>query len=466
MSAVGPGSAGGMGHRPGGAHARPAVSVVMPFAGTRAEAAAALEALTRLDTGPADELILADNVGVADGLGGVRIVRARGERSPAHARNVGAGHATRDWVLFLDADCEPATDLLTAYFAQPVADDIGALAGEVTAEVSAADPLAARYGAARGFLGLGVHLAHPYLPRAAAANLLVRREAFVAVGGFLEGVRAAEDTDFSWRLQRAGWRLEPRARARARHHYRPSIGALRRQWRGYAAGRAWLGRRYEDFAPEPALRRALRRAVPWDRPSTGRASAPGAVVPGAGERGPGPGSPVRRADRGRFLALDALLGVEELAGLVLSNRPHDESRPPRPSGPVEVVLVVDRFPERGDPLADYARTLGAARVEAAARPEVAEGGDGRELRVDYREDDGRAARLAAVLALMIRHPLRALADRRTRGPGEPSLTGLAPAVRRLHRDRDARVRLLGGAGAAAVARRLAALAGRELEGER
>ena len=86
--------------------------------------------------------------------------------------------------------------------------------------------------------------------------------------------------------------------------------------------------------------------------------------------------------------------------------------------------------------------------------------------IDYREDDGRAARVAAVLTLAIGHPLRAFADRRGRRPGEPSLTALAPAVRRLRRDPTARVRLLGGAGAAVVARRLAALAGRELEGER
>src|ERR1019366_7977325 len=148
------------------------------------------------------------------------------------------------------------------------------------------------YGAARSFLGQAAHLAHPYLPRAAAANLLVRRRAFELVGGFYEGVRAAEDTDFSWRLQRSGWRLEARPQARVRHRYRTSLEALRRQWRGYAAGRAWLSRRYEDFVPEPALRRALRRVI-------GRRSA----TPAARRGSHPPPGPLSRRDRGAFLAL-------------------------------------------------------------------------------------------------------------------------------------------------------------------
>ena len=116
-----------------------------------------------------------------------------------------------------------------------------------------------RYGAARGFLSQRAHLEHPFRPRAVAANLLVRRAAFEQVGGFLEGLRAAEDTDFSWRLQEAGWRLELRPEAWVEHRYRRTLRELRRQWRGYAAGRAWLARRYHGFAPKSGLRRAVER---------------------------------------------------------------------------------------------------------------------------------------------------------------------------------------------------------------
>jgi GT2 family glycosyltransferase len=433
---------------------RPPVSVVMPFAGDVVAARTAVASLLDLDVAPGDELILADNSGVVGAHSALKIVRASAERSPAHARNAGAEQASRDWILFLDADCRVSPGLLDAFFSEPVADDVGALAGEVVPAGDGAT-VAERYGAARSFLSQQAHLAHPYLPRAVAANLMVRRAAFEQVGGFYEGVRAAEDTDFSWRLQRAGWRLELRPQASVEHRYRATLRELRVQWRGYAAGRAWLRRRYRGFEPEPAVRRGVARA--WGRarrPLRGSpASAEHRTVTRRSVSDAGSG----RLDRAQYLALDALLAVDELAGFTLSNRPERGV-----SARGQVVLVADRFPIPGDPLVDFARTLDAARVEASGRPESPWIEVSRELEIDYREDDGLASRILALLRLVVRHPVRCARDFLSREPGEPTLTAIAPAAVRLMRHPGARVHALGGEEVRATARRLAALAGRVL----
>jgi Glycosyl transferase family group 2 len=440
---------------------RPPVSVVMPFAGDPVAAREAVAALLELETMPGDELILADNAGIVAPQRAIQVVTASGERSPAHARNAGAERAHGDWILFLDADCRFPPGLLDAFFAQPVAEDVGALAGEVVPAGDGAT-VAERYGAARSFLSQKAHLAHPYLPRAVAANLLVRRAAFEQVGGFYEGVRAAEDTDFSWRLQRAGWRLELRPEAKVEHRYRASLRELRAQWRAYAAGRAWLRRRYQGFEPEPAVRRGLARACRRVRRDGGGPARPArparrsvSDAPSLADARPG------RLDRAQYFALDALLAVEELAGFTLSNRPEAEI-PRRRSSTDQVVLVADRFPAPGDPLVDFARTLDGARVEAGGRPESPWVEVSRELEIAYREDDGLASRAVAVLRLGVRHPLRCGLDVVRRGPGEPALAALAPAAVRLVRQRGARVHPLGGEEVKATAQRLAALAGRGL----
>ncbi len=308
----------------------------MPFAGSPAEAQESLAALQSLNTRPGDSLILADNSGTAaapPALGTStepdnesdhrrpRIVPATGEQSPARARNVGAGASDQPWILFLDADCRPSPDLIDAFFAapEPIPDETGALAGEIHA-LASGESLAARYGVAKNFLNSSTHMAHPFRPRVAAANLLVRREAFDAVHGFREGIRAAEDTDFCWRLQDAGFTLAVRTNATAGHAYRATLTELRQQWRGYAAGRAWLGRAYPGFHPEPAVYRALRRAGLSRLPGVGSRSRT------LGSNGPLPRARVNPGTRPRslrerleFLFVDVVLGIEEIRGLRRSN---------------------------------------------------------------------------------------------------------------------------------------------------
>lgn len=428
---------------------RPAVSVVMPFAGSAAEAGAALDALGALTLGDDDQLILADNSGTAPERAGVLVVQAAGERSPAHARNAGARRARADWLLFLDADCTAPAGLLDRFFAVPVGDEVGALAGAVRPAPAAGAGVAARYATARSFLDLDAHLAHPYLPRAAAANLLVRRSAFEAIGGFCEGVRAAEDTDLCWRLQRAGWRLEGRPEAAVEHRYRATLDGLRRQWRGYAAGRAWLARRYPGFTPEPGLVRAGRRALSRGGRRPAAAAAPSrSDCPGTSPRAPA-------RDRLAFAAIDALLGLEELAGFAMSNRSGAAA-----GEPASVVLVADRLGAADESGTDDP-ACARARIEAAGRADPLAAAA---IPIAYQEDDGVAERALALTRLLAGHPVRCALDLVTRSGDALGLAALAPAVVRLgHDDPGVRLRPLPDAGSRALAGRLARLSGRSLE---
>jgi GT2 family glycosyltransferase len=243
---------------------RPAVSIVVPFRGDRAAADRLGAALRCLDLHGADEAIVADNT--AAGPAGhiatdrVRIVRALVERSSYHARNEGARSASADWILFLDADCRPRRDLLDAYFVQPAPDGCGALAGQILGDPDQRS-FAARYARSRRLFDHADGLIQADGGGAAAGNLLVRRAAFDAVGGFNEGIRSGGDIDFCRRLLAAGWQLEFRPDAVVHHRHRATLPSLLGAIARYGAGARWLNERYPGSSPPWPLRLGLASAV-------------------------------------------------------------------------------------------------------------------------------------------------------------------------------------------------------------
>lgn len=85
-----------------------------------------------------------------------------------------------------------------------------------------------------------------HVPWAIGAFLLLRREAWVAVGGFDERQWLfAEDLDLGWRLRQAGWATRYEPRARVRHAGSAATGAFgdERDDRWMRATYAWLLRR-------------------------------------------------------------------------------------------------------------------------------------------------------------------------------------------------------------------------------
>ncbi len=234
--------------------ARPGVSLVVPFRGNDEDARRLAANLEPLELGPDDELIVADNSDPATnyqfppgGGGEWQLLRADGERSSYHARNVGAAAAAGEWILFIDSDCVPDSSLVDAYFAPVPGEVTGAIAGSVTTD-PAQDAFLARYASDRKFLDQDAGL-HTAGDAAATANLMVRRAAFEEVGRFAEGIRSAGDVDLCRRLVAAGWGIERRPGAVVRHLHRESLPDLLGSIARYAAGARWLNERYPGTAP-------------------------------------------------------------------------------------------------------------------------------------------------------------------------------------------------------------------------
>jgi mycofactocin glycosyltransferase len=250
--------------------------VIVPFCGD-ADAAARLRGhLGALELLDGDQVIVADNCG---GLGpdaldlAVRLVAATGERSSYHARNAAAALAERDWLLFIDADCEPLPGLLERYFEPPPAPNEGLVGGAIV-EHPRQRSLLARYAGSRNFYRGAAGLQGSDRAYAPTGNLLVRRQAFERAGGFVEGIRSGGDVDLCWRLQAAGWELGHRPRAAVAHRHREDLRSFLAMLARYGAGSSWLDRRYPGSSPRWPLSAselgrsaidAARRALAGDR---------------------------------------------------------------------------------------------------------------------------------------------------------------------------------------------------------
>lgn len=208
-------------------------------------------------------------------------VYLRGPRHVGAKRNLGVRHGSHDLLLFIDSDCRASADLLRRYVAAArAAPEVAGFAGPTTVEESSS----------RVFqIMRRSHLLHGDLEKPSAggalewattSNFLLRREAFDAVGGFVEHsltVVAGEDVDLGIRLTAEGFSLVAEPDAEVVHDRLSSETArsVCRRLYGYGRSEQWLtvvhpDRRELRVNPVTAVGAAAVAALAASRTTGGR----------------------------------------------------------------------------------------------------------------------------------------------------------------------------------------------------
>ena len=138
------------------------------------------------------------------------------------ARNVGLGRASGDIVAYTDADVRVDPDWLT-YLVQPfMSSDVVGVGGPNV--VPADDPWMAQCVARSPGSPNCVLLDDRIAEHVPGCNMAFRRDALLAVGGFMPiFVRAGDDVDLCWRLQRQGGTLAYAPAALVWHRHRATV---------------------------------------------------------------------------------------------------------------------------------------------------------------------------------------------------------------------------------------------------
>jgi cellulose synthase/poly-beta-1,6-N-acetylglucosamine synthase-like glycosyltransferase len=195
----------------------------------------------------ADELIVIDNGSSDDTAAIARKFDARVVDEPvrgrSRARNRGIQIAGGELLVFLDADCRPASNWLSQLL-EPFGDPkIGCVAGEIQL-IYDANELGA-YLNSKGHLSQAVNFNHQFLPYAGSGNVAFRRAVLKVIGGFDEALYSGHDADICWRMQlETDYQIVLATEAAVDHFQSLTLRALVRQKRRHAYGSVLLFKKY------------------------------------------------------------------------------------------------------------------------------------------------------------------------------------------------------------------------------
>jgi len=168
---------------------------------------------------------------------GMRLRCLRNEQSqgPAVSRNLGLRHAQTALVAFTDNDVVVSPEWLARLHAhmQAAPPDVAGVGGHVADDGT---NLVGKYATRLGLLD--PHTEKGRVAYLVTANCMYRRKVVMDAGGFDESfvTPGGEDPDLSFRLIRAGYRLEFEPQAVVTHSYSASWRAFWRQFRRYGRG--------------------------------------------------------------------------------------------------------------------------------------------------------------------------------------------------------------------------------------
>lgn len=208
----------------------PAAAIIIPHYNDVARLRRCLAALMpQIDS--RFEVVVVDNGSIED-LGPVRRAHpdlrivSEPQKGAANARNRGVAETSAPLLLFLDCDCVPAPDWLAAALVAATKGDLVGGRVDVFDETPPPRSGAEAFEAVFAFDNKGYVETKGF---SVTANLVTRRDVFLATGPFIHGL--SEDLDWCRRATAKGFRLAYDDALRVSHPTRSDWPALARKWR-------------------------------------------------------------------------------------------------------------------------------------------------------------------------------------------------------------------------------------------